>query len=164
MNDIPVFNIGKPAEIDRLIAACATYGLVGRVELLRAVRRGEIALVEPVRDAVVPLRVLERSTRPQIAIIGDDDYCSTGPTDWPATRRLFHWAKAAMVHASGADVPSYRLAIDMALLAQRFLLVETGTAHMQEWGEALLARKIPFVCLKPTDGVHPRPIERRAMQ
>ena len=160
----PVFQIGKPAEIDRLIAAYSDFGLIGRVELMRAVRGGLIGVIEPPREAVVPLRVLEQSTRPQIAIIGDDDYCSTGPTDWPATRRLFRWAKGAMIHATGADAPTYKMAIGMALSYRQFLLIETDTAHMQKWGEALLALKIPFVCLKPTDGVHPRPIEREAIQ
>jgi len=107
--------IGKPDQIDRLIAMCAGLDLIGRAELLRAVRRGEIGIVETARDAVVPLRVLERSARPLIAIVGDDDYCSTGPSAWPATRRLFRWARGAMVHATGADVPSYQMAIGMAL-------------------------------------------------
>ncbi len=161
---VPVFQIGKPAEIDRLIAVYSDFGLIGRIELMRAVRGGLIGVIEPPREAVVPLRVLEQSTRPQIAIIGDDDYCSTGPADWPATRRLFRWAKGAMIHATGADVPSYQMAIGMALSCRQFLLIETDTAHMREWGDALLARKIPFICLKPIDGVHPVQIERRALQ
>ena len=50
-----LFEIGKPDQIDRLIALCADLGFVGRVELLRAVRRGEIALssctvMRPCRD------------------------------------------------------------------------------------------------------------------
>jgi hypothetical protein len=156
--------IGKPDQIDRLIAACASLGLVGRVELLRSVRAGKIALVEPDRDAVVPLRLLERATRPLVALVGDDDYASTGPTAWPATRRLFRWARGAMIHATGADVPSYQMAIGMALLARRFLLVETDTAHAREWGEALLARRIPFITLRPPEGVHPVAPPRSAMQ
>lgn len=156
--------IGAPDQIDRLIALCADVDLVGRVELLRAVRRGEIGIVEPARDAVVPLRVLERSLRPLIAIIGDDDYCSTGPAAWPATRRLFRWARGAMVHATGADAASYRLAIGMALHCRRFLLIETDTAHMREWGEVLLARRLPFVGLRPPAGSHPVMPPRGAMQ
>lgn len=156
--------IGAPDEIDRLIGLCAGLNLVGRVELLRAVRRHEINLAEPARDAVVPLRVLERSLRPLIAIIGDDDYCSTGPAAWPATRRLFRWARGAMIHATGADAASYRLAIGIALHCRRFLMIETDTAHLQEWAEALQTRKVPCLCLRPTTGAHPVPIERRAMQ
>jgi hypothetical protein len=51
--------IGKPDQLDRLISLCAGLDLVGRVELLRAERRDEIGIVEPARDAVVPIKVLE---------------------------------------------------------------------------------------------------------
>jgi hypothetical protein len=158
------FQIGKPDEIDRLIATYANFGMIGRVELLRAVRRGEINIAEPARDAVVPLRVLERSPRPLIVVLGDDDYSSTGPAAWPATRRVFRWAKGAMIHATGADVASYRMVIGLALVCRNFLLVETDTAHMREWSEALRARRIPSICLPPPEGVHPAPVARGAMQ
>jgi hypothetical protein len=49
-----------------------------------------------------------------IAIVGDDDYQSSGPAEWPATRRLFRWARGAMIHATGADVPTYQMAIGCA--------------------------------------------------
>lgn len=156
--------IGQPDRIDRLISLCADLGLVGRVELLRAVRRGEIGTVEPRRDAVVPIKVLERSLRPLIAIIGDDDYDSTGPGQWPATRRLFRWARGAMIHATGADVPSYQMAIGMALQCRRLLLIETDSAHAREWSEALLARHIPFIGLRPPAGSHPVMPPTGAMQ
>jgi DNA-binding transcriptional regulator YbjK len=45
----PCCQIGKPDQIDRLIATYAALGLVGRVELLRAVRRVAIGVVEPAR-------------------------------------------------------------------------------------------------------------------
>ena len=69
-----------------------------------------------------------------------------------------------MIHATGADVPSYQMAIGMALLARRFLLIETDTAHLREWGEALLARRVPFISLCPPEGVHPIAPPRSTMQ
>jgi hypothetical protein len=156
--------IGKADQIDRLIALCADLGLVGRAQLLRAVRRGEIATVEPARDAVVPNKILERSLLPTIAIIGDDDYASTGPAAWPATRRLFRWTRGAMIHASGADAASYQFAIDMTLRCRRFLLIETDTAHLHEWGAALRARGVPFIGLQPPSGSHPVMPRREAVQ
>ena len=71
---------------------------------------------------------------PMIAVLGDDDYASTGPTGWPATRRLFRWAKGAMIHATGADAPSYQAAIRMAIGSRRFLLIETSSDCAAEWG------------------------------
>jgi hypothetical protein len=156
--------IGKPDQIDRLIALCHDLGLVGRQQLLRAVRRGEIGIVEPARGAMVPLKLLERSLLPTIAIIGDDDYASTGPAAWPATRRLFRWAAGAMIHATGADAASYQFAIDITLRCRRFLLIETSTAHMRAWGDALQARHIPFIGLQPPSGSHPIMPPKGAMQ
>lgn len=98
------FKIADAGAFDGLIAVAFAAGFVGRVALLRAVRRRETALLEP-----------DRST----------------------------------------DVPSYRAAIGMALLARRFLLIETDSAHAREWGNALLVQGIPFLGLLPSEGVHP---------
>ena len=149
------FEITDPAATDRLNAAAYPAGFVGRVELLRVVRNREIALVESDRKADVPERVLAETTKPLIVVLGDDDYQSTGPTGWAAVPGLLRWAKGALIHGTGADVPSYRAAIGMALLARRFLLIETDSAHAREWGNALLVQGIPFLGLLPSEGVHP---------
>jgi hypothetical protein len=73
-------------------------------------------------------------------------------------------ARGAMVHATGADVPTYRLAIGMALVHRRFLLIETDSAHAHDWGEALHKRRIPALGLVPPDGVHPLPFDRATMR
>ena len=157
--------IGRPDQIDRLIAVAATLNLPGRVALLRAVRRGEINLIEVDRQGVPPSRFLKRSHRPVIAIVGDDDYAATGPTGWVATRRLLSWARSALIHATGADERSYQMAIDQALGCHQFVLVETDTAHAREWGEALLARRVPCIALVPRDGgQHPLPLDRKHVQ
>ena len=165
MKDIPNFHqIGKPEQLDRLIAHAAALELVGRVELFRAVRDGAINLIEVGREAPAPMRAMEQSQRPVVLLFGDDDYASTGPSGWAAWQRVSYWARAAMVHATGADVASYQMAIGMALLQPRFLLVETDSAHAHEWGEALHRRRIPALGLVPPDGVHPVTPPREAMQ
>jgi hypothetical protein len=156
--------ITKGDDIDRLISTAAAMELPGRVELLRAVRRGEITLLEVDRQGMPPGRVLKASTRPAIAIIGDDDYASTGPCGWAAARRFQYWARAGMVHGTGADVPSYRIAVDMALVAWRFLLVETDSAHLDEWGSALRKHGVPFLGLRPPNGSHPVAPDRSTLQ
>lgn len=161
----PPFQVTQRDQFDRLIAHAATMGFPGAVELLRSARAGEIDLVQIERAAAAPIRLMEKSTRPVVCVIGDDDDASTGPAGWHATRRLLWWAKAAMVHATGADAESYQVAIAMALASRRFLLIETDTAHMREWGDVLLKRRIPFLGLRPADGgVHPIPPDRAAMQ
>ena len=46
MSGRPYGQITKGDDVDRLISAASAMELTGRVELLRAVRRGEITLVE----------------------------------------------------------------------------------------------------------------------
>jgi hypothetical protein len=164
MSGRPYGHITKGDDVDRLISAASAMELTGRVELLRAVRRGEITLVECDRQGMPPRRVLEASTRPILAVIGDDDYRSTGPTGWAAARRLQYWARSGMIHASGADVPSYRTAIGMAHVAQRFLLVETDSAHLDEWAASLRKHNVPFIGLRPPTGSHPVAPDRSTLQ
>jgi hypothetical protein len=156
--------ISKGDDIDRIIAAAAGFGLVGRVELLRSVRRCELNLIEVDRQGHPPNRLLKASARPVIAVIGDDDYASTGPAGWAATLRLICWAKASMIHGTGADAPSYRAAIAMALVCRRFLLIETDSGHLDEWGATLRKHRVPFLGLRPPNGSHPVALDRGEMQ
>jgi hypothetical protein len=156
--------VTKGDDIDRLISATAAMELPGRVELLRAVRRGEITLLEVDRQGMPPSRVLKASGRPLLAVLGDDDYRSTGPSGWAATRRLLYWARSALIHATGADVPSYQAVIALTLVCRRFLLVETDSAHLDEWGAALRKHGVPFLGLRPPKGSHPVAPARSGLQ
>ena len=158
MNAPPFARVGDPDTIDRVIAILAAHGQEHRVALLRAVRRGEVNLIEAMRAGIVPSRVLKDKSRPLVVLIGDDDYVTTGPTGWSTLPKLLRWANGAMVHASGGDAPSYEMAIGMALTRRRFLLVEASSERVREWGDALLAKRIPFVCFVPREGAHPVPI------
>jgi hypothetical protein len=157
--------IRVPDEIDRLIALAANMNLIGRVELLRAIRAGVLNMVELDREGKLPVRAMEKSARPVLLLIGDDDYAATGPTGWTATRRLLYWAKAGVVHATAADAASYQMAIRMTLAHRRCVLIETDTAHAAEWSTALVAHRIRCIELMPGDGgAHPVPLDRDAMQ
>jgi hypothetical protein len=107
----------------------------------------------------VPMKVLKRSTRPVLAIVGaDPGDAGTGPADWLAFRRLADWAAFAIVHASGGTVQNYKMAVQLAKLHQRVLMIETTSALAREWGTALLChrpRPVPCVAILPTDGPHP---------
>ncbi len=65
-----------------------------------------------------------------------------------------------------ADLPDgdWVCAFRRALACRRFLLIETDTAHLREWGEALLARHVPFIGLRPPEGAHPIAPPRSTMQ
>lgn len=165
MNAIPpAFQITRPDQFDRLIARVSTMNLPGLVELLRSARAGEINLVQIDREAAAPIRCMEQFSRPVICVIGDDDYQATGPAGWNATRRLLYWARGAMIHGTGGDAATYQLAIQMALVRRRFLLIECDSARAEQWGDVLLKRRIPFIGLRPSDGVHPLMPSREQMQ
>jgi len=157
-------HIADVAVIVRLIAIASGAGFVGRAEPLRAVCRREIALIEPERTASVTREMFGRLNGPVVALLADDDYVSTGPTGWAALPGLLRWSTAAMIRATGGDVASYRPAIGMAILARRFLLIETDSAHMREWADVLSAPRVPFIGLQPSVGAHPVMPLRGAMQ
>ena len=56
------------------------------------------------------------------------------------------------------------MAIGMALVSQKFLLIETDLANAYDWGDALYRRNIPAIGLLPPDGAHPLPIAPGAVQ
>jgi len=164
MSAFPSFSA---AVLDRAVAAAAIAGAGHTAELLRAVRRGEIALIQPQNRAVmVSLSTLKRSPRPVLVVVGDDDYQSTGPSGWACFPALLRWARAAIVHGTGADVESYRWAIAMARATGRGLLIETSSVFALTWREAFRTARnpAPTLTLVPRNGVHPVMPARGAMQ
>lgn len=112
----------------------------------------------------MPGWVLKNTARPLVVLLGDDDYATTGPTGWAAMPGFLRWASGALVHATGGDVPSYQMAIGLALVRPRFLLVETDSVHAEEWGAVLCRRRIPCIGFVPPSGVHPIPLSRKTIQ
>ena len=134
-----------------------------RVPLARAVANGTIMLCSIDRGAPYPRRDLEASTRrPIVTLIGDDDYETTGPKAFPAAGRLArYWANAIMLHAAGGETHHYDLVVAQAALSRRVLVVETDSAHADEWRDFLgNGRRVPLLCVLPTGGVHPVMPER----
>ncbi len=158
--------ISQPNELDQLIAHAVAMGFPHQAEIYREVRRGRLAAMQLDRKAVAPMGTLKRAPLPCLVVLGDDDYASTGPAGWASVPRLLRWARGALIHATGADIASYKMAVGMALKCRQFLLIETDFPHMREWGEALLAapRPVPFVALQPSNGVHPVMPARGKMQ
>ena len=155
------------AVIDRAVAAAATAGAGHLAELLRAVRRDEIAFVQPVdRAALVSMSALKRAPRPVLVVVGDDDYHSTGPGGWACATRLLRWSQWTCIHASGAEVGQYRAIVAATVLHGRALLIETSSAQAENWAAALSAAN-PYArrCLiLPCTGPHPIVPDRGAMQ
>ena len=139
----------------RAIIIAEQAGQPGAAELLRAVRRAEIELVNIAhRDAEVTVADLSQ-TGAAVVLIGDDDYSSTGPTGWRCADTVTAWAAAAVVHASGATAETYAEAVHAARLLGRCVLIETDAAHAQDWAERFQGK--PALIILPRTGVHPVP-------
>ena len=156
--------ITKPAEFDHLIAHATTMGFGHHAELPRQARVGRINLIWLDRGGVPPMGTIKRSPRPVLVLLGDDDYQSTGPAGWTAANRLLRWATGAVIHGTGGDIASYKMAAGMAIAHRRFLLIETNSLHIETWGATLKAARVPFLALKPSGGLHPLPLDQGVVQ
>jgi hypothetical protein len=153
--------------IDRAVAAAAAAGAGHMAELLRFVRRGAIALVQPQnRAAPVSMSMLKRAPRPVLVVVGDDDYQSCGPAGWLCAARLLRWSRWTCIHASGAVVAQYRTIAVATVMQRRALLIETSSAQAEGWAAALYAANPhPTGCvILPRNGLHPVMPDRRTMQ
>jgi hypothetical protein len=162
-----LFQAVPGVEIDRAVVAAAAAGAEHMAELLRFVRRGAIALVQPVdRAALVSMSMLKRAPRPVLVVIGDDDYASTGPEGWACAKRLLRWCRWVCIHASGAEVAQYRAIATATMLHCRGLLIETSSAQAENWAAALsAANPYPRGCfILPRNGLHPVAPSRETIQ
>jgi|tagenome__1003787_1003787.scaffolds.fasta_scaffold20307639_2 hypothetical protein len=148
-------------QLNDAILTCEQMGSLGHATLFRAVRDRQINLAIVPRDAPITDKMLNRSQRPMVVLLADDDGASTGSAGFRSWRRLKTWAGCALVHAAVADVETYTVAIAMAVLQGRLVLIETTSAQEPAWAEALQAAGIPAVGVLPRGGVHPMSPGRR---
>ncbi|OYV50478.1 MAG: hypothetical protein B7Z77_05750 [Acidocella sp. 20-58-15] len=145
--------IDTPDKLERVAALTATLA-PHKLPLVRAAQRGIVNIIEPNRGAVIPKRMLEDTRRPNIILLGDDDYASTGPDGWACARRLRYWGKSAIIHAAGAEEVHYNAALAQALLVRRFVFIECDEAHRESW-KRFFIRQMPILIIKAEDGLHP---------
>ncbi len=150
--------IRTPDDFARLIAISEGLGDGYMTELLRPAARGALNLMVPSRDTVQPpfYRLAKRG-RPIVAVVGDDDYLTTGPDGWACADKLRDWAGFAIVHGTGAQRQHYAAAAVMAAEVRRLLFIETSSAGAQLWAGFLSERTpaLRFVGVLPPDGAHP---------
>jgi hypothetical protein len=142
-------------QLDDVIVMCKKHGSLGHATLFRAVRDRQINLIVVARNMAISDEALNRSQKPMVVLLGDDDGASSGPAGFRSWRRLKSWAGCGLIHAAAADVETYTVAIAMAVLQGRLLLIETSSAQEPAWAEALQAAGIPAVGVLPRGGVHP---------
>ena len=145
-----------PDDLAKLVVAAEQAGQPGYAELIREVRRGGLAVISGFpRHQTMTAADLNRAARPTVVLVGDDDYSSTGPRGWCCAANLAEWAAAAVIHASAATAESYAEAAKAARLLGRAVLVETDTAHADEWAAVFPGRPVLGVLPK---GGRPHPV------
>ena len=161
MSDTSLFTFSKPTDLDKFAAAVAVHA-PHQLPLIRAVRDGQLNLIQPGRGAQVPQKILDRPSRPIVVLIGDDDDMSTGPAAWACALRVRRWALTGMIHAAAGEAQHYEHALMGVLLTGRFLLVETSMVHHGAWKE-FLDVKISTLSVISRTGVHPTVTPKEAM-
>jgi hypothetical protein len=152
-----------PDNVAKAIVAAVQCGQPGVAELLRHVRSGDIQIVQvESRDADIATADLIIVDRPAVALVGDDDYRSTGPKGWRSATTISAWARSAVIHAAGATADTYREAVRGAHVTGRCALIETDAAHADAWAGVFTGK--PVLVILPRDGVHPVMPRREAMQ
>jgi hypothetical protein len=163
------FSVNSRADLSRAIVLCEAADAPGTAHLLRALASGRIALL--------PLLPEESSTkfkqwirltkhRPAVVLIGDDDGFARGANGWAQSKRAVEWARSVMLHASGAELVHYELALLSAELSHRTLVVECDTATLPGWIELVRAaphRPNTLLITPPEDEHHPEPVRREGL-
>lgn len=123
-----------PAGIARAIAIMHAAGDDYRAPLLRAVGRDEIAFVGLRRGQRVPFAPLDRTRRPSVLLVADDDHdAMPGPAAWADAGRMMRWTRKVLIHGTGGKSEHYQLAIDQARSVGRLLLIETCSSQIAPW-------------------------------
>lgn len=153
------------AHVARTIELFHQCGADFRIPLLRALAQKQIALCEVPRGEPFPAELAKFNKLPVITIFCDDDHWSSGPGGFPCAKRFSYWARRIMVHAAGGEPQHYELAIEAARLCRHILIVETDSAHEEEWFQSLGAgKRAPILCVTALGGAHPVLPPREAAQ
>jgi hypothetical protein len=153
----------KPSDIARSVALAEQAQQPGLAELLRELLTGTFSLVSASgRTALVNPDELARAQHACVVLIGDDDYASSGPAGWRCAETIAAWARCAVIHAAGASAETYHEAVQGARLLGRAALIETDTAHAEEWASLFVGK--PALLVLPREGAHPVLPPRSAMQ
>jgi hypothetical protein len=149
-----VFYGCRPDDIAKAIVVCEAAGQIGHAELCREMRKGGLALVAGFdRQHAIAAAVLGGARHSTLVVVSDDDYHATGPRGWRSAAVITSWARAALIHAAGADRESYKAAAEAARLVGRAVLIETSSDHANSWAE--LVQDKPALVISPRGGPHP---------
>jgi hypothetical protein len=106
----------------------------------------------------------EKIRGPLVMLIADDPSpsgFSIGPDGWKCRHAAKRWARATVIHGTGADLDHYRAISDAAATLFRILVIETDSKHVDAWAD-FFDRKV--LIFKPPPGeCHPCPVQRERL-
>jgi hypothetical protein len=152
--------ISSRAELANAINEATVAGAIGTPILLSALYRGQICHQQLVPGGSISTAkqfIKGVGNRASVLLIGDDDGAERGPPGWPAAAKAIEWARWFLVHAAGAEPDHYHMAIAMAQLHRRVLVIECTTRTLPAW-MAMTAKgrnRVGGVVIYPRGGVHP---------
>lgn len=144
-----------PAALALIVAEMHRAGCTWHIPLIRAVAEGRIALAFVLAHERARLVKLDRSGRPSILILSDDeDGRADALSGWPSLRRIMCWARGAIIHASGGLPEHYELAVQVAEECQKLLIIDTAYKRLSAWISAVetAAFSIPIRLIVPPLG------------
>lgn len=144
--DNPVF-----AEIVQRVARVCPY----KLPLYRAVASRQLHLVMIFRGADYPATLIKLLPEPAVVLIGDDDYAASGPSGFQDIRRIRYWPRRTVIHAAGGTEAQYNTFVLGATQFRRMLLIETDTAHEEEWVYLMDCYAPILLVSARNDGGHP---------
>lgn len=157
-----------PANVARAISIMEAAGEGYRVPLFRAVMHDQLAISHIWPDQAAPVSRLDRTGRPALLLISDDDDITRrGPDGWVGAVRALRWANAVIVHAAAGLAHHYDIAVEGTLAHRRMVVVETSSALAQSWVDAALRLQPDQRILRiepPPGQVHPVPMGREHFQ
>ncbi|MEY3730945.1 MAG: hypothetical protein RLZZ57_1701 [Pseudomonadota bacterium] len=150
----------KKEEISQLIVNLQQVGCSHKIPLLRALRDNRIGLCEIMRGTdFLDESLLLSNALPMVCVVGDDDFCSTGPSAYPVAAELIRRSKCRFIHGAGGEAFHYDAAV---LAAEKFgncLIIETSSAWVDSWlalTKCIIGELAPrTLVIKVKEGAHP---------
>jgi hypothetical protein len=163
------FYVNDWADLNAAIVRDEAAGSIGNPILMRGLRDGKHAYVPVASETsttFVKKFIAATHDRPTIMLIGDDDGLDLGPKGFRSARRILSWGRWVLLHAAAAQPEHYHLAMAMAQLCQRVVVIETSTNCCAQW-QALIRSIKPqpaTVVVWPRDNQHPTPMRPGDLQ
>jgi hypothetical protein len=160
--------IASQSELADAINEAIVAGAIGTPILLSALYRGEICHQQIVPGGSVSAAkqfLRGAGDKPSVLLIGDDDGANRGPPGWPGAPKAVEWGRWFLLHAAGAEPKHYQLAIAMAQIHRRVVVIECTTSTLPAWiAMTEKARnRVGGMVIYPRGGVHPMMPDRAAV-